>query len=123
EKDWEAALSEQARLLADHERFLHERPEAPTAAELAAIQDLTQDLPALWRAETTTRQERQTIVRLLLERVIVSVVDASEQVNLECHWQGGNRTTHRLVRPVARLKALSTYASLAARAGDLHRAG
>ncbi len=69
EKDWEAALGEQARLIADHQRFLHERPEAPIPAELAAIQDLTRDLPALWRAETTTRQERQTIARLLLERV------------------------------------------------------
>ncbi len=68
-------------------------------------------------------QERQTIVRLLLERVIVSVVDATEQVRLECHWHGGNRTTHQLVRPVARLKALSTYPDLAARAGELHREG
>ena len=123
EQDWETALSEQARLAAEHERFTRERPMAPTPAELAAIRDLTNDLPALWRAETTTRQERQTIVRLLLERVIVSVVGASEQVRLECHWHGGNRTAHQLVRPVARLKDLSTYPDLAARAGDLHRAG
>ena len=49
EQDWETALNEQARLLADHEGFLQERPEAPTPAELAAIRDLTQDMPALWR--------------------------------------------------------------------------
>src|SRR5208282_5522032 len=90
---------------------------------LAAIQDLTNDLPALWRAETTTQQERQTIVRLLLERVIVSVVAAPAQAPLHCPSHGGNRTTHQLVRPVARLKALSTYPNLVARAGDLHRAG
>ena len=123
ERDWEAALSEQARLKADHERFLRERPQAPTRAELAAIQALTQDLPALWRAETTTQQERQTIARLLLERVIVTVIGDSEQVRLECHWQGGNRTLHQLVRPIARLKALSTYPALIARIGELHRAG
>jgi DNA invertase Pin-like site-specific DNA recombinase len=123
EQDWEAALSEQARLLADHELFLQERPEAPTPAELAAIQDLTKDLPALWRAETTMRQERQTIARLLLERVIVTVIGDSEQVRLECHWQGGNRTLHQLVRPVAKLKALSIYPDLAARACELHRQG
>ena len=123
EQDWEAALSEQARLLADHERFLRERPQAPTPAELAAIQDLTKDLPALWRAETTTRQERQTIARLLLERIIVTVIGASEQVRLECHWHGGNRTSHQLVRPIAKLKALSTYPGLVARASELHRAG
>jgi DNA invertase Pin-like site-specific DNA recombinase len=123
EQDWETALNEQARLLADHERFQRERPEAPSPAELAAIQDLTQDLPALWRAKTTTQQERQTIARLLLERILVTVIGASEQVRLECHWQGGNRTSHRLVRPVAKLKALSTYPDLAARACELHRQG
>jgi excisionase family DNA binding protein len=62
-------------------------------------------------------------VRLLLERVLVTVVDGSEQVRLECHWHGGNRTAHTLVRPVARVKALSTYASLIARVTDLHRLG
>jgi len=123
EQDWETALSEQARLLADHERFLQERPEAPTPAELAAIRDLTQDLPALWRAETTTGQERQTLARLLLERVIVAVLGDSEQVRLECHWQGGNRTSLQIVRPVAKLKALSTYPELVARACELHRQG
>ena len=123
EQDWETALGEQARLLADHERFQRERPQAPSPAELAAIQDLTQDLPALWRAKTTTQQERQTIARLLLERILVTVIGASEQVRLECHWQGGARTLHQLVRPVAKLKALSTYPDLAARACELHRQG
>ena len=123
EQDWETALSEQARLLADHERFLRERPRAPSPVELGAIQDLTRDLPALWRAETTTRQERQTIARLLLERVIVTVIGGSEQVRLECHWHGGNRTAHRLARPVAKLKAISTYPDLVARVCELRRRG
>ena len=65
-------------------------------------------------------EEHQTIVRFLLERVLLTVVDASEQVRLECHWHGGSRTTHSLIRPVARVKALSTYAALLARAVDLH---
>jgi len=123
EQDWETALSEQALLLADYERFQRERPQAPSPAELAAIQNMTQDLPALWRAETTTQQERQTIARLLLERILVTVVGGSEQVRLECHWQGGNRTLHKLVRPVAKFKTLSAYSDLAARTCELHRAG
>jgi len=123
ERDWEAVLAEQVRLTADYERFRHERPQSPSPAELAAIRQLANDLPALWQAQTTTSEERQTIVRLLLERVLLSVVDASEQVRLECHWHGGNRTAHTLVRPVARVKALSTYAALIARATELHRIG
>ncbi len=123
ERDWEEALAEQVRLTADHERFWRERPQAPGPAELAAIRQLTTDLPALWQAPTTTGEERQTIVRLLLERVLLTVIDDSEQVRLECHWHGGSQTIHTLIRPVARVKALSTYAALLARAGDLYRMG
>ena len=123
ERAWEEALAEQTRLAAEHERAQRGRAAAPSAAELAAIGNLARDLPTLWHAETTTREERQTIIRLLLERVLVSVIDGSEQVRAECHWQGGARTVHRLTRPVARLKTLSTYADLVARAAELQRAG
>jgi excisionase family DNA binding protein len=123
EREWEEALAEQLRLAADHERFRRERPQAPGPAELAAIRQVTTDLPALWQAPTTSGEERQTIVRLLLERVLLTVVDASEQVRLECHWHGGSKTIHTLIRPVARVTVLSTYAALLVRAVDLHRAG
>ncbi len=72
---------------------------------------------------STTQEERQTIVRLLLERVLVTVVGKTEQVGIECHWHGGNRTRHHLVRPIARLDALSTYPELVARAAGLRREG
>jgi hypothetical protein len=123
ERDWEKALTEQARLEAEHERARRARKEAPTAAELAAIRDLSQDPPALWRADTTTQAERQTIVRLLVERVLVEVVDATEKVRVECHWHGGVHTTHELTRPVARIASLSTYAALRGRAAELRREG
>ena len=123
ERDWEKALTEQARLEAEHERARRARKEAPSAAELAAIRDLSRDLPALWRAETTAQAERQTIVHLLVERVLVEVVGATEKVRVECHWQGGVRTTHALTRPVARLASLSTYGALTGRAAELRREG
>ena len=68
-------------------------------------------------------EERQTIVRLLVERILVEIIDGSEQVRIECHWQGGVRTEHRVIRPVANAKGLSTYDALVARASELRRAG
>jgi excisionase family DNA binding protein len=59
----------------------------------------------------------------LLERVVVEVVGDTENVRVICHWHGGNRTLHKLMRPVARLTALSTYGSLVARAAELRRDG
>jgi excisionase family DNA binding protein len=123
ERAFEEALAEQTRLAADHERVRRERLAAPSAAELLAIRNLAQDLPALWRAATTTQEERQTIIRLLLERVLVEVVHNTEQVRVICHWHGGNRTLHQLTRPVARLATLSTYARLVERAAALRRDG
>lgn len=87
------------------------------------IRNLALDLPKVWNGETTTQADRQTIVRLLLERILVEVVEATEQVRLECHWHGGTRTTQMLVRPVARAKALSTSPALVARATELHQSG
>ena len=89
ERAWEEALAEHARLKAEHEAATRERPSVPSAEELAAIRTLAHDLPAVWRAETTTQEERQTIVRLLVERVLVEVVGDTEQVRVECHWHGG----------------------------------
>jgi len=58
-----------------------------------------------------------------LERVLVEVVGDTEQVRVTCHWHGGHRTAHQLIRPVARLDQLSTYHALIARAVELHRSG
>ena len=79
EQDWEAALAEQTRLEAEYERFRSAQAAAPSATARAAIQALAQDVPALWQAETTTREERQTIVRRLLERVLVTVVEVASR--------------------------------------------
>jgi hypothetical protein len=63
ERAWEEALAEQVRLEADYQRHQRERPAMPSPEELSAVRALAQDLPALWWAETTTQEERQTIVR------------------------------------------------------------
>ncbi len=123
ERAWEDALAEQARLFGEYDRFQRERPQAPTAAELSAIRAVAQDVPRIWNAQTTTQADRQSILRLLLERVLVTVIDGSEQVHVECHWHGGNRTSHQFRRPVARLDRLSTYAALGTRAAELYHAG
>jgi hypothetical protein len=77
ERAWEEALAEQVRLEAEYERVRLEQVQAPSSTELAAIRNLAKDLPALWRSESTTQEERQTIVRHLLERVLVEVVGSS----------------------------------------------
>jgi hypothetical protein len=123
ERQWEQALAEELRLRAEHERFVATRPVPLTAAELAAIRRLSEDIPALWHAPTTTARDRQAVARLLLERVVVTVEGESERVAVTCCWAGGVRTDHALTRPVKRLGQLSTCRALLERIGDLHAAG
>jgi DNA invertase Pin-like site-specific DNA recombinase len=123
ERQWEAALAAQAALQHDYARFLAAQPSPLSAEEREQIRRLAADVPALWQAATTTDADRQAIVRQLIERVIVTVLDDSEQVTVEVHWAGGHRTRARLTRPVARLQQLSYYPQLLARVIALHEAG
>ncbi|MCF7996959.1 MAG: recombinase family protein [Chromatiaceae bacterium] len=123
EAQWEAALSAETHLKADDARFLANEPQTLSETERARIRALAADIPALWKAKTTTDAERQAIVRLLIERVIVTVIDDSERVAVEVHWIGGHHTRTHLMRPVARLEQLSDYPQLLARVLALHQAG
>jgi hypothetical protein len=123
EQRWEQALAAEAALKADYDRFRAAQPTPLSQAERAAIRELALDLPALWHAPTTPPAERQEIVRLMLQRAVVSVHEGSENVSVDCHWIGGHVTQARFVRPVARTEQLSRYADLRARIVALHGEG
>jgi DNA invertase Pin-like site-specific DNA recombinase len=123
EQRWEAALAAEAKLREEHARFLSCEPARLSAADCAAIRRLSEDLPPVWRAASTTAVERKEIVRLLLERVEVSVQGTSEQAEVVCVWAGGRRTRHALVRSVRRTSQLARHAELLERIRALHRDG
>jgi hypothetical protein len=123
EQRWEQTLAAEAALKADYDRFRAAQPTPLSQAERAAIRELALDLPALWHAPTTQPAERQEIVRLMLQRAVVTVHDGSENVSVDCHWIGGHVTQARFVRPVARTEQLSRYADLRARIIALHGEG
>jgi excisionase family DNA binding protein len=92
-------------------------------ADREAIRGLAEDIPALWRATTTTAAERKEIVRLLLERVEVTVAGASENAEVACRWAGGRRSRHPLVRSVRYTTQLSRHAELLDRIRAAHARG
>ena len=84
---------------------------------------MAHDIPALWHAADTTPQDRQEIVRVLVERVTVDVHEDSEPVDMTIQWAGGVTSVHRLRRPVARYDQLSNATALVARIDSLRQAG
>jgi len=112
ERQWETALAAETQLNNEYDEFLAHQPTVLTTEEREAIQHLAQDIPALWHAETTTAADRQLIVRQLIERVLVTVIEDTEKVHVEVHWLGGHQTKTQINRPVARLDQMSDHRAL-----------
>jgi DNA invertase Pin-like site-specific DNA recombinase len=123
ERRWEESLQDQRGVEEEYDRFCRGQPAELTAAQRAAIHRLAEDVPRLWHAATTTPQDRQEVIRLLLEQVAVTVDGESERVAVTLHWAGGCVSHHRLIRPVARYEQLSYYGSLRARVAALQAQG
>ena len=120
ERQWEEALAAEAQLKTEYAQFLAGQSAVLTHDERAAILRLAQDIPALWAADSTTAVDRQLIVRQLIERVLVTVIDDTENVLVEVHWQGGHKTQAIITRPVARLEQMSHYPQLQDRLKAMH---
>jgi len=123
ERRWEEALAAQRDLHEAHKRFTREQPTPLTPDERAAIQTLAGDIPTLWAAPSTAASARQTIVRHLIERVIIAVEGESGRVDVPLHWAGGYASQHTILRPVARYEQAADYAHLLERIGTLRTAG
>jgi DNA invertase Pin-like site-specific DNA recombinase len=115
ERRWEESLKSLQRLEDDYERWRRAAPGRLSPEDERAIRSLAGDLPAVWRAATTTPAERQRIARLLVERVSVIVDKASERVDVELRWVGGPVEAHILSRPVRRYDLQADYPRLVAR--------
>jgi hypothetical protein len=115
-KDWERKLTEEQRLKEEHQRFLAEKPRLLSASERDSIRRLAADIPALWRAASTTNSERKQIVRQVIEGAVVKVEGDSERVGVRIEWAGGRRTDGVIIRPVSSFEQLSYYPELSLRA-------
>lgn len=123
EREWEAALTEQQRLIEEHDRFTTTHPRTLTPAERALLTQLSGDIDRVWHAPSTTIADRKDIVRAIVERIEVTVIGTTERVKVTISWAGGTSTTGEIVRPVQRLDQLSYYPRLLERVRELAAAG
>jgi len=123
ERQWEEALTAEAKLQEEYARFMAQQPLPLSVEEREAILRLSVDIPSLWHDPGTSASERQSIIRQLIEKVVVTVQDETEKVTVQFHWHGGYRSDTTLIRPVARLEQLSYYRDLLSRVAELHAEG
>jgi DNA invertase Pin-like site-specific DNA recombinase len=123
ERRWEQTLVAQRDLQEEHARWQQSQPGALNQQQRSQLRALAADVTALWHAQTTTPAERQNVVRLLVERVVVEVNGQSEQTQVTIVWAGGQASRHVLVRPVRRYEQLADYAKLQKRIEELRGEG
>jgi hypothetical protein len=73
ERRWEQALREQRGLEEQYDWFKADASREPTAADRQRIEAWTDDLSGLWKAPSTTIEDRKTMVRFLVERITVGI--------------------------------------------------
>src|SRR5262249_21170683 len=98
-------------------------PRRLSAPEQEEIRRLAEDIPQLWEAETTTAVDRQRLVRILIERIVVAGQGGGEQVEVAIHWAGGFVSPHQVMRGVQRYEQLADYPRLLARLEELRQQG
>lgn len=123
ERRWETALQEQRQAEEALDRFRYEQPLRLTDEQRQRIRDLASSLPTLWHLPTTKVVERQIIVRQLIERVEVCVIEGSERVEVAIHWAGGYQSRHDIQRRVASYRSLHDSARLLSRVVELKQQG
>jgi hypothetical protein len=119
ERRWDESLRGEDQLQADYARFQQDSPTQLSPDEREQILSLARDLPSLWKADSTTPEDRQTIARPLLEQVTVTIEGNTERVDVELRWTGGFVSRHALTRPVQTYEQLSNYDQLVARVDTL----
>jgi DNA invertase Pin-like site-specific DNA recombinase len=93
ERRWNEKLERVAQLERTYAQAERDAEWNLTAEERAAITELSRDLPAIWRAETTTNQERKKLLRMAIESVQLDGVSQIGQVEVQIRWRSGTITS------------------------------
>jgi DNA invertase Pin-like site-specific DNA recombinase len=100
EREWNDKLVECEALEREHAEVRRREKVELSDEDRANILALARDLPAVWRAETTTPAERKNLLRMLVREVTLSPVDVPEsRTRVQVLWQTGAVNDFAIARP------------------------
>ncbi len=123
ERRWDEPLRALQLLEAEFDRFTRTQPRAPDEGARERIRRLAEEAPALWRASTTTAADRPQVVRLLVDRVVLTVDPDDDRVAVRVEWAGGTVREQTIHREIRGYKNPQSWPRLSARLATLHGRG
>jgi DNA invertase Pin-like site-specific DNA recombinase len=119
EARWEAALHRREQLR--HESAQRERRQEQWLGEAdrQRIRELSEDLERVWQADTTSMEDRKTLVRFLIKRVHLDGVTAAGKIRIDVEWHTGAHTQRTIDRPLVGVWAPKTPGAAVARIREL----
>jgi DNA invertase Pin-like site-specific DNA recombinase len=100
ERAWEDKLRAVEAIEQEYARWRSEEPVVIGQTERGALQRLGENLPQIWRANTTSAADRKRIVRFIVREVTLDQKRERGQVWFKIVWQTGAISEHRLQRRV-----------------------
>jgi DNA invertase Pin-like site-specific DNA recombinase len=123
ERRWDDALQAVRQVEDAFDRFRRSQPRVLGEADRETIRRLAEEVPAVWQAPTTTAADRRQVVRLLIDRVVLTVDPGDDRVAVRVEWAGGAVREEECRRDVSSYRRQRDWPRLSARLAALHRAG
>ena len=102
ESEWEARLQDLEEVRHRFENAKRERRVQLSDEDRIRIRALAQDLPAVWRAPTTTPADRKAMLRLAIEAVAIRPIDVPQRLTqIDVQWKSGAVDELTAARPSA----------------------
>jgi DNA invertase Pin-like site-specific DNA recombinase len=123
EKNWEAKLRVAEKLEHEYEQWRSNHSITIAEADRQEILALSQNLPKIWYAESTTHVDRKRIARLLIKDVLLDKTRKKGQVWIQINWQTGAMSHHWIKPRVRRYNDMEQADDLRHRIKELKAAG
>jgi DNA invertase Pin-like site-specific DNA recombinase len=99
ETRWNDELQALTQLEQEYARVQNRELAPLSEEEQRAVRCLSENLPAVWNATTTTAVDRKRLLRLVITEVCVTVDSQARSAEYAILWNGGVTTSHRVEMP------------------------
>jgi DNA invertase Pin-like site-specific DNA recombinase len=119
ETRWEQAMKSLEGLRRSFRDWEQDQVSSLGPKERSRLKELSVDLERVWSAETTTAEDRKTLVRFLVERVHLDGVVEPGKIRIEVEWHTGASSTLTIDRPLVGVWAPRTPEKVVRRIEEL----